>query len=122
MSDPRICKEPVDVLDAAARIIQIDLAVAIPIKAAFHDNLIVVNGQLLVRVVKDKNDLGNTECAACSRAGEDDVFGTQSTQHTDVLFTENPANGIRDIALTAPIRSHDSSNPLIELDDNPLGK
>ena len=122
MPDSRVRKEPINVLDAAARIVQIDLTVAVPVEAALHDNFVIVNGQLLICIVKDQYDLGNAECAAYSRSGKDDVLGAQPAQHTNILLTENPADGIGNIAFAAPIRSHDGSDSLIELNDNPLGK
>ena len=120
--DPRICKELIDVLDAAARVIQIYFTVTVSIEAALDNDLVIVNGKLLVRIVKDKYDLGNTERASCGRASEDDILGTQPAQHTNILFAKNPADGVRDIAFSATVWSDNSRDSLIELDDNPLGE
>ena len=120
--DSRIRKELIDVLDTAARIIQIDFAVAVSIKTTLHDDLIVVDGQFLIRIVKDQHNLGNTECTSGGRARKNNVLRAQPAQHTNILLAQNPANGVRNIAFAAPIRSNDCSDPLIELDDNPLGE
>ena len=51
--DARIRKELIDVLDAAARVVQIYLTVTIPIEATLDNDLVIVNGKLFIRIVKD---------------------------------------------------------------------
>ena len=122
MADARIRKELVDILDAAARIIEIHLAVAVSIEAALDHNLIIVNRKHLVRIVKDEDDLRHAESTACGGAGKDDVLGAQTAQHANILLAENPANSVRNIAFSAAVRPHHGGDPLIELYDDPLGE
>ena len=122
VSDPRVGKQLIYVLDTAAGVIQIYFTVPIAIQSALDHNLLVVDGQRLIRIVKYKNYLCHTQRAPCRRAGKDDVFGAQPAQHTDILFPKNPAHRIGNVAFSTAIRSHNRCDPLIKLDDNSLGE
>ena len=122
VSDPCVGKQLIYILDTTAGVIQVYFTVPIAIQSALDHNLLVVNGQRLIRIVKYKNYLCHTQRTPCRRAGKDDVLGTQPTQHTDILFPQNPAHCVGNIAFSTAIRSHNRCDSLIKLDDNSLGE
>ena len=122
MSDPRVGKQLIYILDTAAGIVQIYFTVSIAIQPTLDHNLLVVDGQRLIRIVKYKNYLCHTQRAPCRRAGKDDVLSAQPTQHTDILFPQNPAHCVGNVTFPTAIRSHNRCDPLIKLDDNSLGE
>ena len=122
VSNPRVGKQLIYILDTAAGIIQIYFTVPIAIQPTLDHNLLVVDGQRLIRIVKYKNYLCHTQRTPCRRAGKDDVLRAQPTQHTDILFSKNPAHGVGNVAFPTAIWSHNRCDPLIKLDDNSLGE
>jgi hypothetical protein len=55
-------------------------------------------------------------------AAKDDVLHLVAAQALGALLTEHPGNGIRHIALAAPVRTHDRGDSLVECELRTIGK
>ena len=122
VADAGVCKQLVDILDAAARPVEEHLALAAAIQAARDDDFGKIDRQRAVRIVEHERDFGDADPLARGRAGENDVFRFRSAQVPHILLAEHPTNRIGDVALAAAVRPDDGRDARIELDDDLVGK
>ncbi|EFW30553.1 hypothetical protein HMPREF9555_00181 [Selenomonas artemidis F0399] len=122
MSDTGIGKETVNILDTAARVVEIYLAFPAAIKTAFDDNFLIINGECLIPIVKDEHDFRDAECTPRGGTCKDNIFGAKPAQHSDILFAKNPTNGIRNIAFAAAVRPYNRRNAAVKFHDDAVGK
>jgi len=59
-------------------------------------------------------DFGGGRRLACVASAEDHVFHAIAAEALRTLLTEHPREGVHDVALPAPVRTHDRGDPGIE--------
>ena len=122
VADARVGKEIVDILQAAAAVVDEEFTLAAAVKATRHHDLAEVHGQCLVAVIQHERDLRHAQCMAAGRAREDDILGACAAQVAHVLLPQYPADGVGDVALARAVRSHDGRDALIEVERYLIGE
>lgn len=114
MADARVSKEVIDILQPAARAIDVKLALPTAVKTAGHNHFAEIHRQGAV-ISKEQGNLRYAQGLTGGRTGEDDIFGLGAAQVADILLPEHPADGIGNIALAAAVRADDSCYPLVKI-------
>ena len=81
-----------------------------------------VDGTDAAAVVERHCDFGQAQATARRGAVEDDVGHFAAAQRLGALFTEDPADGVNDVALAGPVGPDDGSEPVAEVEDSLLGE
>ena len=118
---PRIGEKVADVLQATARLVDEELALARAKETARDDDLAVIDGHVSL-VLKEERDFRDAHGVPRRAARKDDVLGLRAAQSTHILLAEHPAHGVRDIALAAAVRSDDRRDARMELNLDFVGK
>jgi hypothetical protein len=104
----------VDVFEAAGGFVDEVFAVAGAEDAAGDGNFAEVEGQEAIGVVEDEGDFSDSERTPFGATGEDDVFHFVAAEVADVLFAEDPADGVGDVAFAAAVGADDGSDAWLE--------
>ena len=73
-------------------------------------------------VVEDERDLGKADRTALRRAAEDDILHFRAAQRPRGLFSEHPADRVRDIRFAGAVRTDDRGHAAEKLDLSAVGK
>ena len=122
VSNAGVCKKLINVLDPAACIIQIDFTVTVTVQTALNDNLLIVNRQGLISIIKDQYHLSDTQRAASGRSCKYNILRAEPPQRADILLAKHPADGVRNVAFSTAVRPHNSRDSLVEHDDDSLSE
>ena len=114
MADTGVSKEVIDVLQAAARAVDVKFTFPAAVETAGHDHFAEIYRQGAV-VGKEQGNLCHAQRFAGGRTSEDDIFGLGTAQVADILLPEHPTDGIGDVALAAAVRADDSGYPLVKI-------
>ena len=110
----RAHEETLNVLQAARGLIQEVGVCAVAIGPPRDGDLVKLRPQGLFAFGEDERHLGHTQRLARVCAVEDDVLHLGATQGTGALLAEHPPDRVRDVALAAAIRPHNSNHPRLE--------
>ena len=119
--ESRIGEKVADILQATARLIDEELALARAEKTARHDDFAVINGHIPF-IFKEEGDFCNAHGTPRRTARKDDVLGLRTAQGAHILLAEHPAHRICDVALAAAVRPDNRRNARMELDLDFIGK
>ena len=76
----------------------------------------------MVRIIQSNANKGKAKRFTGSCPGENDILHFLAAQLLRTLLAQHPADSIGDIALPAPVRPNDPGDPLMKLEDQPVGK
>ena len=76
----------------------------------------------MIGIVHGNRHIGITHGLPGLRSGKDDVLHGPSAQGFGALFAKNPADRVRYIALSGPVRAHDAGNSVVKLEHNLVRK
>ena len=103
-----------DVAQTHAVAVEVVLILARTVGAASDLHLAEVDRQPARAVVQDERDVGHAHTRPLLAAREDHVLGALTAQRAVALLTQDPAEGVRDVRLTAPVRTDDGRHAAIE--------
>jgi hypothetical protein len=100
-------KQFVDVLQAAGRAVDEELALAGAIDPPGDGDLAELDRQRAVAVIDAEGDFRHAVGAALIGPGEDEVGGAFAAQMAGVLFAQHPEEGVGDVAFAGAVRPDD---------------
>ena len=115
-------RQPVDVLEANLAAIDQVGCLAGAEGAASDRDFREVDWQPGGRVVEGERDLGHPGWGLARATGEDDILRLLAAQRAVTGLAECPAHGVGNVRLTAPVRTDDSGNAPLELEDRLCGE
>ena len=121
MADARVREEVVDILQAAAGTVDVELAFPAAVEPAGHHHFPEIHRQSAV-IGKEQGHLRQPQGLSGGRARKDDVLSPGSAQIADVLLTQHPADSIGDIALAAAVRPYDGGDARVKIYGYLIGK
>ena len=98
------------------------LALSAPEHPAGDCDFIVIDIQLLIAVINYQSNLCHSLCTAVLRSVEDDFLHLSAAEFFGTLLTENPADRVADIALSASVRTDNCCDALIKINHGRIGK
>ena len=114
MTDAGIRKKIGNILQAAARLIDVKLTFTCPKQPPGYHYLMKIHRQAAI-IIKIKGNLCHTHLPPGFAARKDDVLRLDTPEIADILLPQHPFYRIRNIALAAAIWPHNSRNSLIKL-------
>ena len=111
-----------DIFQAALHIIQTVFALPAFVKLAGDGNGIKFCRQEVPCIFERQAHFGQAACTPCFRSVEDQAFQVLGTQVADLVFTNNPADGIHDIAFATAVGANNAGYPFIKIDDGLIGE
>ena len=107
-SDSCVIKEFVNIAQTAHCPVQKILALAAPIDPAGNRHFPIIDGESPVGVVQSDRNISKAKRPARLGPREDNILHRRPAQLLDSLLTQHPPDCIRDIALAAAVRPHNS--------------
>jgi hypothetical protein len=104
----------VDVLQPAGGAVHQVLALAVAVEAARDRALVLALGTAPVETGELEVHLGHADRLTGGRTREDDVGHGPAAEALGTLFAEDPGDGVRDVALAAPVRADDPGHTTLE--------
>ena len=111
-------EEVVDIAKPDGTLVDEVVAAARPGHPAGDDDFVVGDRQVAGGVVEEERDFGDVDRPPVDRALEDHVFHLAAAEEPGRRFAEDPADGVRDIGLPAPIGAHDGGDAMIEFESD----
>ena len=121
-ADAGIAEQIHNIAQAAGRAVDLVFALAAAIDAPRDRDLGKINGQRMIRVVKDQRYLAKGQALALFSAAEDHVLHLRTAQRFGALLAQHPLHGVRNVALAAAVRAHHAGNAVLEHDLNVICK
>jgi hypothetical protein len=113
-ADAGVHEQALDVLQAAGRLVDEVLAFPGAEHAAGHGDLVEAQGQRRLAIGQRHADLGHAERLGGVGAVEDHVLHLGPAHGLGALFAQDPADGVRDVALAAAVGPDNRSHPGLE--------
>ena len=76
----------------------------------------------MLGIVQNERHLGKADRSALLGTAEDDVFHLGAAQAAGRLFTQHPADGVRDVGLAAAVGANDGGQSTGEANLGAVGK
>ena len=76
----------------------------------------------MVGVVQSNGDTGKALGLSRLCSGEDDILHAGASKLFDLLLSQHPAHCVRNIALSAAVRSHNTGNSVMKFKYDLVGK
>ena len=76
----------------------------------------------MIGIVQRDGNIGKAHRFSGLCSGKDDILHGGAAQLPDALFPQHPAHRVRDIALAAPVRSYNGSDPVMKLKIDLIGE
>ena len=88
------------------------------VKSSGDLNFIILDRQDTVRIIKCHGNFGEIHGTLGLRTVKDDVFHLRATERFNALLTKDPADRVRNVTLTASVRTDDSRHSPVKLDQS----
>ena len=114
--------EILNVAQATRRAVEQVLALTRTQQATRQHHFLERHRQFAVVVLEVQRHFRHVHGLACGRPVEDHVFHLRAAHRPRPLFTQHPAHGVRDVGLSAPIGTDDSSHAAFKQELGVIGK
>ena len=115
LADSGVIKQLIDITQSALYAVQQIFALAGPVDSSGNRDFLVIHGKLVVRIVQRNCHIGKAQRFSQLCSGKNNILHGCAAQLFDALFSEHPADRVRDIALSASVRSDDPRDSVVEL-------
>ena len=121
-AQPRAAEHVRDVAQATRRAVQEVVALARARETSRDDDFAKRDWQLAAVVLEVQRDFRDVHRAPRRRTLEDHFFHFLAAEQAGALLAKHPAHGVRHVRLTAPVRTHDRGDALIERHHRGIGE
>ena len=122
-TEARVKKQGMHVAQAAFLVVDQVFARTITVHAAGHNHFGIFGIERSIAVIDHNGNFGKAHGGTFFGTAKNHVLHLAHTERCSLLFTQNPADSVGNVRLTAPVRPHHGRKTLRgEVNFGPLGK
>ena len=121
-ADAGVQEKVLYIFQAALYVVEAVFTFAALIEFTRYGNGIELGGKQVARILEGKAHLRQAAGRACFGPVEHQAFEVLTTQVTDLLLTDHPADTVHDVAFTATIGPDNAGNAFVEIERRLVGK